>query len=114
MSDRLIRISIDVTQIDKARFVPGSKPNRAGKIPQYCTLEVWLRSDGEDDYGNAYFVKQSSYDKNIPPKDREQMPIIGNGKIVLGEDDGKSRRSRKADKPADVSAGDSGDMDVPF
>lgn len=108
MSDKLISISIDVTLLDKVRFKPGSKPNKAGKIPQYVSLDVLLRRDGVDDYGNAYMVKQSNYDKNVPPKDRQQMPIIGNGKVIIAGSDGPP-------KPAEpTSALPDEEQDVPF
>ena len=108
MSDKLISISIDVTMLDKNRFKLGTKPNKAGKIPQYVSLDVLLRRDGVDDYGNAYMVKQSNYDKNVPPKDRPQMPIIGNGKIIIAGSGGPPKPAESADAP--TNEGD----EVPF
>lgn len=112
MNPKMIRASIDVTQLDKSLFVPGKKLNRIGKTPQYVNIELWINKDGPDEYGNSYFVKQSNYDKNVPSKDRVQLPILGNARIVIeGDDDGGSAPRRANSGPEkDIPTED----DVPF
>lgn len=119
MSDKIVNISLDVTLIDKARLVPGKKPNKAGKMPQYLSLDLVLRKDGPDQYGNHYFVKQSNYEKDVPKENRAEMPILGNGKTIIGPDGPRSQGGRTSrlvapQKPAAAEGGDDGDSSVPF
>jgi hypothetical protein len=116
MSDKIISVSIDVTMLDKARFRAGSKPNKAGKIPQYVTLDVMLRRDGADQYGNNYYVKQSNYEKDKPKEDRAEMPIIGNGKTIVGPDGPQGGQTRRAPAPRTAAPKPASDdsSDVPF
>lgn len=108
MSDKIISVSIDVTQLDEARFVPGKKVNKKGVVPQYANVMLMLRKDGPDEYGNAYFIKQG-----VTKEEREaklEMPIIGNAKIIVAGDSGGQRRA-----PTTKSAKNSDDSDsVPF
>ncbi len=116
MSDKIVSISLDVTLIDKARLVPGKKPNKAGKMPQYLNLDLVLRKDGADQFGNHYFVAQK-----ISKEEREggkKAEIIGNGKTIIGPDGprphgGRTSRPTPQAKPAAEVDGDDGDS-VPF
>ena len=114
MSDKIVSISLDVTLIDKARLVPGKKPNKAGKIPQYLNLDLVLRKDGADQFGNNYFVTQK-----ISKEGREagnKAEIIGNGKTIIGPDGPRSGgRPTPTNRPAPAKAADaSDDSSVPF
>lgn len=104
--DKLIGISIDVTQLQKARFVLGKKNNKVGVIPQYANLTLHLRKE-PDEFGNVYFIKQGvSKDERAA---KVEMPIIGSGKVlVAGDAPSAPRPTTAVAKPAD----DSGD--VPF
>lgn len=72
-----IKISIDVTKIDKSAIYEGKK----GK---YLSLVVWPNRNGEpDEYGNIATVKQ---DLGAERKG-EQTPIIGNAKPLRKRQD---------------------------
>lgn len=72
-----IKISIDVTKIDKSAIYEGKK----GK---YLSLVVWPNRNGEpDEYGNVATVKQ---DMGAERKG-EQTPIIGNAKPLRKRQD---------------------------
>ena len=78
-----IKITIDVTKIDKSAIYEGKK----GK---YLSLVVWPNKEGEDQYGNIATVKQ---DMGAERKG-EQTPIIGNAKPL------RKRQDAPAPKPA--------------
>jgi len=78
-----LKISIDVTKIDKTAIYEGKK----GK---YLSLVVWPNKSGEDEYGNIATVKQ---DLGAERKG-EQVPIIGNAKPL------RKRQDAPAPKPA--------------
>lgn len=66
-----LKISIDVTKINKAALYKGKKGT-------YLNLVVWENRDGEDQYGNHYRV-----DQDLPKEMRdmgEKGAILGNGK----------------------------------
>lgn len=97
----IIRISIDVTKIEKARLVEGKK---GGKYLN-CVL---LGKDQPDQYGNDFMIVQE-----VTQEERKQGvkgPILGNGKnVVTG---GQVRRAvqettNQAPPPDDTD-------DVPF
>ena len=90
-------VNIDVTKLDKTLFYKGEKGT-------YLTLVLFDNKDGEDQYGNAGIVKQST-----PKDDRErQMPILGNYKVY-----GESKGGQSAPKSDIESKFDDGD-DIPF
>lgn len=74
--EEAIKISIDVTKIDKSAIYEGKK----GK---YLSLVVWPNRDGEDQFGNIATIKQ---DLGAERKG-EQTPIIGNAKPLRKRQD---------------------------
>lgn len=69
----MITISIDVTQLDKARFKEVTRKN--GKVAKYCDLV--LIDTPNSQYGD-FIVKQSVTKEERAA--RKEMPILGNGK----------------------------------
>jgi hypothetical protein len=61
-----IKIKIDVTKLDKARFFKGAKGT-------YCDLVAWPNKNGADQYGNTHSVKQDK-----PKDDPADLPFVGN------------------------------------
>lgn len=114
MSDKIISVSVDVTMLKRELFRPGTKPNKENKVPQYVTLDVLLRRDGPDQYGNAYYVKQSNYEKGKPKEERAEMPIIGNGKIIVGADGPVGGGRRPVNTTVPTAAKPSDSDEVPF
>ena len=94
-----LKISIDVTKIDKSAIYEGKK----GK---YLSLVVWPNRNGEpDEYGNVATVKQ---DMGAERKG-EQTPIIGNAKLL------RKRQDAPAPKPQQTMKQQWDDADeVPF
>ncbi len=96
----MISLSIDVLQLDKARFKQVTK--RDGSKATYCDLIMIETPNGQ--YGD-YMVKQS-----ISKEERsagKQMPILGNGKIF----ESRGGTSAKHTNPND---GPEGDEPPPF
>lgn len=78
----MIKISINVTKLDKARFVQG-------KNGTYCNL-VLFENKQADQYGNDYSVKQ-----DCTAEERQggvQMPYVGNGKTIGGKPPARPQR----------------------
>lgn len=99
----MIKISIDVTLLDKARFKNFTRKN--GQTAKFCDLVLIETSNGKDDF----LVKQDTTQEERANK--VQMPILGNGRHV-GE------RNATRPKPAAQNyegrqQDDSGD-DIPF
>ena len=95
--EEAIKISIDVTKIDKSAIYEGKK----GK---YLSLVVWPNRNGEDEYGNIATVKQ---DLGAERKG-EQTPIIGNAKPLR-------KRQDSAPKPQQTLKSEFEDADeIPF
>ena len=92
-----IKITIDVTKIDKSALYEGKK----GK---YLSLVVWPNKEGEDQYGNIATVKQ---DMGAERKG-EQTPIIGNAKPL------RKRQDAPAPKPQSLKADYDDADEVPF
>ena len=93
-----LKISIDVTKIDKSAIYEGKK----GK---YLSLVVWPNKSGEDEYGNIATVKQ---DLGAERKG-EQTPIIGNAKPL------RKRQDAPVPKPQQTLKSEFEDADeIPF
>ena len=93
-----IKITIDVTKIDKSAIYEGKK----GK---YLSLVVWPNKEGEDQYGNIATVKQ---DMGAERKG-EKTEIIGNAKPL------RKRQDAPAPKPAQTLKAEFDDADeIPF
>lgn len=69
----MITISIDVTQLDKARFKEVKR--KTGQMAKYCDLV--LIDTPNSQYGD-FIVKQSVTKEERAA--RKEMPILGNGK----------------------------------
>ena len=96
--EEAIKITIDVTKIDKSAIYEGKK----GK---YLSLVVWPNRNGEDEYGNIATVKQ---DMGAERKG-EQTPIIGNGRPL------RKRQDAPAPKPQQTLKSEFEDVDeIPF
>ena len=74
--EEALKISIDVTKIDKSAIYEGKK----GK---YLSLVVWPNKSGEDQFGNIATVKQ---DMGAERKG-EPSPILGNAKLLRKRQD---------------------------
>ena len=72
----MITLSFDVTKLDKSRFKPFTKKN--GDKAIYCELVLIETPTGE--YGD-YIVKQSVTKQER--EDKVQLPILGNGRVVV-------------------------------
>ena len=104
MNPKLITISIDVTQLDKARFKritrKGTGP-RAGMDAVFADLVLVATPEGK--FGD-YIVKQQVTKEERAA--RVEMPILGNGKVFdMGE--------RQAAAPVPQPQRDDG-SEVPF
>jgi len=113
----VITARIDVTLIDKARFFPGKKLNRAGKMPQY--LGIVLLPSRNSDFGDTHMIVQS-----VRKEEREagtRGAILGNAteKVNEGEQQaekpfqGRSYSPATERQQANLSDDVDGD-DVPF
>ena len=92
-----IKITIDVTKIDKSAIYEGKK----GK---YLSLVVWPNNQGEDQYGNIATVKQ---DMGAERKG-EKSPIIGNAKLLW------KRQDAPTPKPQSLKAEFDDADEIPF
>lgn len=68
-----IALSIDVTKLDKSRFVSGKNGAK------YCDLTVWLSPDEPDDYGKHGGIQIAATKEEQEAK--EKMPYVGNAKV---------------------------------
>tara|TARA_R100000664_G_scaffold19726_1_gene28875 strand:+ start:632 stop:1057 length:426 start_codon:yes stop_codon:yes gene_type:complete len=68
-----IALSIDVTKLDKSRFVFGKNGAK------YCDLTVWLSPDEPDDYGKHGGIQIAATKEEQEAK--EKMPYVGNAKV---------------------------------
>jgi len=86
-------VKVDVSKLDKSHFFQGKN----GAI--YLDLLLYDNREGEDQYGNLGYVKQSV------PKDARtgNEPILGNFKVLVAND-----------KPSEVGAQEKDDDDIPF
>ncbi len=93
----MITLSIDVTKLDKSRFVSGKKGT-------YCNLV--LIETPHSEYGE-FMVKQ-----DVAKEEREsgkQMPILGNAKHLRSRQQGEATK-----RPPVRSAGSDDDGPLPF
>jgi hypothetical protein len=96
---KLISISIDVTKMDKSRFINGKKG-------VYANLTVSL-NDTPDQYGNDVAVWQSQTKEEREAK--ENRNFLGNGKVVWSSDNSPAQREHNQAK-ANGYQPDSDDM----
>ena len=68
-----VALSIDVTKLDKSRFVSGKNGAK------YCDLTVWLSPDEPDDYGKHGGIQIAATKEEQEAK--EKMPYCGNAKV---------------------------------
>lgn len=94
MSDRLISISIDVTLLNKSRFVPGKKANSKGVAPQYVNLDVKLLD--EPKFDNNYIVTERATKEERASK--KKMQIVGNGRTIFGPDERNEQRGQDSER----------------
>lgn len=72
-----LNFSIDVTKLDKERFIKGKKGT-------YANLTTFVDIDNVDQYENNGFISQS-----ISKEERTngvQLPILGNVRVVFRDD----------------------------
>lgn len=94
MEKSVIRLSVDVTKIDKSALITGKKGT-------YLDLTVFVKPE-PDEYGNHCSVMQSQ-----SKEDREaevQPNWLGNGKVM----------GQKVEEKTRVKAKKEGDDDLPF
>ena len=68
-----IALSIDVTKLDKSRFVQGKNGAK------YCDLTVWLSPDEADEWGKHGGIQIAATKEEQEAK--EKMPYCGNAKV---------------------------------
>lgn len=89
-----LNLSIDVTKLEKERFVKGKKGT-------YANLTTFVDIDNKDQYDNNGFINQS-----ITKEERSngvQTPILGNVRVIFREDQGSaSMPSKQQDLEEDV------------
>jgi hypothetical protein len=98
---QLIAISIDVTKLDKSKFVKGKKGT-------YANITVSV-NDEDDQFGNNTSVWESQTKEERD--DKVDRNFLGNGKVVWSSqssNDTKKTSSKKASKQDDDSD------DLPF
>jgi hypothetical protein len=98
---QLIAISIDVTKLDKSKFVKGKKGT-------YANITVSV-NDEDDQFGNNTSVWESQTKEERD--DKIDRNFLGNGKVVWSSqssNDTKKTSSKKASKQ------DDDDDDLPF
>lgn len=98
----MIAISLNVARIPKGRTKEGKNGNR------YLDLILIENKDGEDEWGNAGFVKPSATKEER--ENKVQLPICGNWKHI-----GQKAAPRAASAPpADPDLDADGEDDIPF
>ena len=104
-----VNISIDVTKLDKARFVAGKNGQK------YADLVAFIDIDQQNEYG-----KNGSVTQNCTKEEREakvQMPFIGSVKVFYKEDVQKQARPKQEQQQYVPSSGGGVvdmDDDIPF
>jgi len=68
-----VALSIDVTKLDKSRFVSGKNGAK------YCDLTVWLSPDEADEWGKHGGIQIAATKEEQEAK--EKMPYCGNAKV---------------------------------
>jgi len=68
-----VALSIDVTKLDKSRFVQGKNGAK------YCDLTVWLSPDEPDEWGKHGGIQIAATKEEHEAK--EKMPYCGNAKV---------------------------------
>ena len=100
-----VNISIDVTKLDKARFVAGKNGQK------YADLVAFIDIDQQNEYG-----KNGSVTQNCSKEEREakvQMPFIGSVKVFYKDEGQQQPKPRQApSKQAPIE--DDFDDVVPF
>lgn len=86
---KLIAISVDVTKLDKSKFITGKKGT-------YVNLTVSV-NDSADQFGNDSSVWQSQSEEER--KAKADRAFCGNGKVVY---DSESKGTTTASKKQDV------------
>jgi hypothetical protein len=87
-----LNFSIDVTKLDKERFVKGKKGT-------YANLTTFVDIDNVDQYDNNGFISQS-----ISKEERTngvQLPILGNVRVIYKDGQG-SAPSKQQELEEDV------------
>lgn len=82
-----LNLSIDVTKLDKERFIKGKKGT-------YANITTFVDIDNVDQYENNGFVSQS-----ISKEERTngvQTPILGNVRVIFRDD---KQQELEADVP---------------
>ena len=101
-----ISMSINVTTLDKSRFVTGEKGT-------YLDLTAFLNLDEKDQYGNAGFITQTLTKEERETKDRQV--ILGNSKIFFDDRENNSYAPTAPTAPSQAGEmADYIDDDIPF
>jgi hypothetical protein len=88
---KLIAISIDVTKLDKSKFV-------AGKKGTYANLTISL-NDEPDQYNNDVSVWEGQSEEER--KAKADRNFLGNGKVVWSSEVSSSPKSAKKEEAKD-------------
>jgi len=98
-----VDISIDVSKLDKEKFIKGEKGT-------YCNLTVFLDPDNPDQYGKHGGVKQAlTKAEKEAGKNPKDQPYIGNAKVFW-----KGDTPQAAPTQAAPAQDDPFDSDIPF
>lgn len=88
-----LNLSIDVTKLDKERFIKGKKGT-------YANITTFVDIDNVDQYDNNGFVSQS-----ISKEERTngvQTPILGNVRVIYRDDNSSVAPSKQQELEEDV------------
>lgn len=101
-----VNISIDVTKLDKARFVAGKNGQK------YADLVAFIDIDQQNEYG-----KNGSVTQNCSKEEREskvQMPFIGSVKVFYKDEGQQQPKPRQVQAEQAPVYDDFEDSEVPF
>ena len=87
-----IRVSIDVTKIEKSRLYKGKKGT-------YLDLTTFINTGEEDMYGNHGFVRQSQKKEELDSGEPE-TPILGNCRVFFTAESDNKKPKPKEDLPS--------------
>lgn len=104
-----VEISVDVTKLDKSRFVIGKN---GGK---YLVLTGFINNEKEDQYGNHGFLTEK-----LTKEEREakvKRPIVGNSKVFWSDSQQAQQSYQQPQQQAPQAKPDEFDEfddDIPF
>ena len=96
-----VGLSIDVTKLDKSRFVEGKDGAK------YCNLTVFIDTDQQDQYGQNGGIQIKATDEEREQK--KKMGYVGNCKVFWRGESSSGYQSQQSQ-----GSSDPGIEDIPF